>query len=321
MIMVPQPIFRRAAGSSEDWNYVSGRASALERAFLPEEFFPELVRTRSPEEAFAPLAESAPAVFPHLKSIYDYDRILRRRLEDSVRSVAADCPPDGPAVIFLTEIELGEVHEYLTGKEVPRKTPEEMTRAARRLAGAYPWIDPLDLSGERAEIFGSHPVRAFSLWVDSSFVRSLLRLAARRAELGPYPRALAALQAVKTCVRAVRSSLAASTLTAFFFRPEVLRAGLREPADPAAPLSLLLREYEIEGLGVTEENFSESYARAADDYLTALAARGRFEAFGPLKILYFLRRLWVETIDLRIALSAVLAPIDREVAGSRLRQI
>ncbi len=307
--------------AARDWNYVSGRTAALERTLLPGSFFPDLLRARNAEEAFALLSESAPEIFPRPESLYDYDRLLGERFAARVGTIAADSPPDGPAEIFLRQIELGRVHEYLTGEEAARKTSEEVARAAGRLAGAYSWIDPLDLSGERADLFRARPLRSLSLWVDASFLRSLLLLAVRAPELLPYVRALADSQAASTCLRSLPAGIAAGELAAFFFRPELIRAGLRRPADPAALPDRLLSEYGMGDLAGSGEGRAENFSRAADDRLTAVAADGRFEPFGPLPILYFLRRLQMETLNLRIALAAILAPIDREVAGKRLRRI
>lgn len=321
MINQSKSIPRKAERVSEDWCYVSGRVASLARTLLPASFFPELLHSRNPEEAFALLSESAPEIFPHLKSIADYDRALDERFAAVVGTLAGDSPPDGPAEIFLRQIDLARVHEYLTGPEAPAKNGEEVKRSADRLAGAYGWIDPLDLTGSRAGLFSARPLRSLSLWVDASFLRSLLALAGRAPSLRPYLSALAALQAVATCLRSVSAGISAAELEAFFFRPELIRAGLRKPSDPAAPLARLLSEYGIPGLSAAGDGLSENFSRAADDHLTGVAADGRFEPFGPLPLLYFLRRLQMETLNLRISLAAVLAPIDRSVAEKRLRRV
>jgi len=311
----------KAPSVPEDWCYVSGRVASLARTLLPASFFPELLHSRNAEEAFALLSESAPEIFPHLKSITDYDRILSERFDAEAGSLAADSPRDGPAEIFLRQIDLARVHEYLTGPEAPQKNGQEVKRSADRLAGAYGWIDPLDLSGDRAALFAARPLRALSLWVDSSFHRSLGSLAGRSPPLRPYLSAMAALQAVATCLRSVSAGITAAELEAFFFRPGLLQAGLRKPSDPAAPLSRLLSEYGVAGLSAEGDGLAENFSRAADDHLTGVAADGRFEPFGMLPILYFLRRLQMETLNLRISLAAVLAPIDRGVAEKRLRRV
>jgi hypothetical protein len=316
-----RPILSGASGVSRDWNFVSGRAASLERSFLTPPFFPDLLGARNAEEAFALLSENAPEIFPHLKSIADYDRVLSERFAGLVGSLAADSPPDGPAEIFFRQIDLARVHEYLTGPEAPRKNGEEVKRSADRLAGAYGWIDPLDLSAERSDLFRARPLRSLSLWVDSSFLRSLLLRAGRSPALLPYIKTLAALQAVATCLRSVPASISPAELESFFFRPALLQAGLPRPSDPAAPLSRLLGEYGIVGLRASEDGLSEDFSRAADDHLTAVAAAGRFEPFGPLPILYFFRRLQMETLNLRLCLAAILAPIEREVAEKRLRRL
>ena len=56
-----------------------------------------------------------------------------------------------------------------------------------------------------------------------------------------------------------------------------------------------------------------------DDFLTAVARGAAYEVSGPGRVLFYVRMLWVEHLNLRLCIAAVLTPLDRADVRTRLR--
>lgn len=306
----------------EDWGYVSGRCAALETSLLGEDFFLDLLEAGSADDAYSQVSKTRyVAVFPHVDSLAGYDRAVRKHFEEALGDIRGASPADGPPEIFLRELELQVVHELLIRQEIARAGAEETERWAKRLGGGFPWLGGFSVPGEARGLFERHPVRSLSLWVDAAYLIEMIRLSSARPELLAYVRALISLSSVKVCWRAIKSGMETEMLRSFFFRPPLpfppdgaLSAMGRAPSPSA-----ILRFLGPKDFSVPDEEFERSFGALADNYLTRVAARGRHEAFGPARVLHYLRRVWVEQFDMRLCLSAVLTPIDRREARQRLR--
>jgi len=313
------PIQREAV---EEWAYVSGRCASLEARLLGKDFFLELLRGQTSEEAHGRIAKSAYVeLFPHPGALYGYDRLLRQNFRHSLYSLMAGSPPDGPIDIFLRGLELQETHELLIRQGIARATAEETERWAERLGAGFAWLSGFSVAAEARPLFAAHPVRALSLWVDGAYLVEMLTLASVRPGLQPYIHALVSFNALKVCWRAFRSEIDIGWLGNFFFRGPIPAPPMRELAAVAKDRSpmRLVRLLGPADFSLADEDFYESYGRESDDYLTRIARRGRHDVCGATRVLHYVRQLWVEHFNLNLCLSAVLTPIDAKQVYARLR--
>jgi len=299
---------------------VSGRCAALERDLLDGAFFRELLDAPDAAAAAALLGKTTYGeLFPHPASLEAYDRVLDGHLRECLDSLGEGCPPDGPVDIVRREAELRDVHGLLAESDVARGSAEEVERWASRLGGGHPWLAGFSVPAERRGLFASQPVRAFSLWTDSAFLGELRRIAAARPGLAPFLDARISLAVLGVCWRAFREGLGMEWLDGFFFRDALAAPPRRALAgagkDPAALAKLIAPP----GFEPTAEKFDETFGRQADDFLTAVARGAAYEVSGPGRVLFYVRMLWVEHLNLRLCIAAVLTPLDRADVRTRLR--
>ncbi|MDD5556296.1 MAG: hypothetical protein PHN82_03495 [bacterium] len=317
--MFPMPALAEVA---EDWNFVSGRCAALEAELLESSFFTDLLRARTPAESHAQVAKSRHApLFPHPGALGDHDRIIESDLEERIGEIGDLSPQDGPAEIFLKGIGIRRVHELLVRQEIARAGADEVRRWAERLEAGFPWLRGFRVPADARALFEEAPVRALSLWVDAAYLIEALRIAGRRPALRPYAEAMASLAAAKVIRRAPAGGIGPATLRAFFFRPPLPAPppGALEALESPPPASAVLALAGVGDLALAEDEFDRRFGKAADDRLTRIAARGAREVYGPARVLWYLRRLYVEAFNMRLCLAAVLTPIDRRQAAARLR--
>jgi vacuolar-type H+-ATPase subunit C/Vma6 len=308
--------------AAENWCFVSGRCASIEGSLLGAEFFRGMLRQGTADGAFGRLTKSPyGGIFPHLRSLYDYDAIVSNHLRSALLSIQRDSPMEGPAEIFLRELDLRDIHAILIRQGGAREKPGDMESWATRLGAGFPWLGGFEVAPRARVLFSRNPVRALSLWVDGAYLREAMRLASVESALGPYCRALVSLRTVEACWRAMRCGLEPEWLAAFFFG-----GGLQQPpcsdAVEAAKVSSfrrLLCSFGLSDINVHEEDLIELYPRYFDDYLTNLAAGGKYDIYGAGRVLYFLRRVWVEHFNLRLCLAAVLTPLPSRQAEERLR--
>lgn len=312
---MPMPVEAAA-----DWGYVSGRCASLETGLLDEGFFRDLLAVPGAAEAHALLAKTPYTdLFPHSETLGAFDRLLRDDFRGRLRSLRADSPPHGPAEIALREMELEEVHALLARQGIAQASADEAGRWAARLGGGFSWLAGFAVPADRRALFAAQPVRALSLWADAAYLEEMIALAGRQPALAPYVGALVSLTTLEVCWRSFRSGIGAEWLEGFFFRPplpappaKALAAAERSPTDAARLLG-------PPDFDPPQDGFEESFGRAADDHLTGIARRGAYEVAGPRRVLWYVRRLWVESFNLRLCLAAVIAPLDRREARERLR--
>ncbi|MEJ2745519.1 MAG: hypothetical protein P8123_07545, partial [bacterium] len=119
--------------AAENWCFVSGRCASLEGSLLGAEFFREILRDGTVDGAFARLSKSPyGGIFPHLRSLYDYDAIVADHLRSTLLSIRRDSAAEGPAEIFLREIELRDIHAILIRQGGVREKPGNMESWAVR---------------------------------------------------------------------------------------------------------------------------------------------------------------------------------------------
>ena len=305
----------------ETWCYISGRCASLEGSLLGRDFFREILREGTVDGAYGRLSKSPYAeLFPHPGTLHDYDRLVTDHLRAELRSVQEESPSVGPAEIFLTELELRDVHGVLIRQGIARADAVEVERWAERLGAGFSWMGGFSVSGEARPLFLAQPVRALSLWADAAYLMRMADLTSGEPGLGPYVQALISLRMVAVCWRAAKNGLDARWLAAFFFRgslpcppPGELDAAMKEPS----PLGL------VRLLGPAAfslpEDVHESLGREMDDYLTAVAGRGRHDVYGVGRVLHYVRQVWIEHFNLRLCVAAVLTPLPLKQSQARLR--
>ncbi|MEJ2746257.1 MAG: hypothetical protein P8123_11340, partial [bacterium] len=139
--------------------------------------------------------------------------------------------------------------------------------------------------------------------------------------LGEYCRVLVLLRTAEACWRAARGGFEAEWLSTFFFGDGLQQPSCSDVIEAAKGSSLrrLLYAFGLSDITVREDDLIELYPRYFDDYLTNLAAGGKYDVYGAGRVLYFVRRVWVEHFNLRLCLAAVLTPLPVRQAEERLR--
>jgi|GEM_PF-1422259 len=312
-----------APGSvAESWCFVSGRCAVLEASLLGSDFFREMLRDGTAEGAYVRISKTVYAeIFPHPRALREYDPALTNRLRGELLALRADSPRGGPAELFLAELELREVHGVLNRQGMARETAAEVERWAERLGAGFPWMEGFSIEGETRALFASQPIRALSLWADAAYLLRAGRIAEVEPGLAGYARALVSLRAAAVCWRAARSGLDARWLAAFFFRN-----GMRPPAakdlssaaKEASPLGMI-RIFGPADFPSPGDDFQNTFGRDIDDYLTRVAARGRYDVYGPGRVLHYARQMWIEHFNMRLCLAAVITPLPAAQAMARLR--
>jgi hypothetical protein len=147
------------------------------------------------------------------------------------------------------------------------------------------------------------------------------RLGSTGSGLEAYCRALVSIRSAEVCWRAARSGLEPEWLATFFFGGSLQPPLFADVAKAVRDASLrrLLCVFGLSDFGTHEEDLGELYARYFDDYLTRVAARGRYDVYGAGRVLHFLRQVWVEHFNLRLCIAAVLTPLPARQAQERLR--
>lgn len=311
-----------AITAAENWCFISGRCASLEGSLLGVEFFREMLRDGTVDGTFARLSKSPYGeIFPQLRSIYDYDTLVTGHLRSSLLSIQKDSPSEGPAEIFLKELDLREIHSILIRQGEGGEAPGGAESWASRLGAGFPWVRGFEAGSHARSIFSRNPIRALSLWVDGAYLMEVMRLASVENAIGPYCRALVSVRIAEACWRAARSGLGPEWLSAFFFRDGLQAPSLMEATETARGLSFgrLLCAFGLSDIAAREEDLMELYPRYFDDYLTRLAAGGAYDVYGAGRVLHYVRRVWVEHFNLRLCLAAVLTPLPARQAEERLR--
>ncbi len=308
--------------AAENWCYVSGRCASLESSLLGREFFQEMLREGTVEGAFARLSKSPYGeIFPHHHSLYDHDALITDHLRSALGSIRGDSPADGPADVFLRDLELRDIHGILIRQQIERENPRDMELWASRLGAGFPWVRGFEVAPEARVLFSRNPVRALSLWVDGAYLREVMRLASVEGDMDRYCRALVSLRAAEVCWRAGRRELEQQWLAAFFFGGGLLAPLFADVAKAVRDASLrrLVCIFGLSDFDAHDEEMGDLYARYFDDYLTRIAAVRRHDVYGAGRVLHYARRLWVEHFNLRLSLAAVLTPLPMRQAQERLR--
>jgi hypothetical protein len=129
------------------------------------------------------------------------------------------------------------------------------------------------------------------------------------------------LRTAEACWRAARGGFEAEWLSTFFFGDGLQQPSCSDVIEAAKGSSLrrLLYAFGLSDITVREDDLIELYPRYFDDYLTNLAAGGKYDVYGAGRVLYFVRRVWVEHFNLRLCLAAILTPLPARQAEERLR--
>ena len=308
--------------AAENWCFISGRCASLEGSLLGVEFFREMLRYGTVEGTFARLSKSPYGeIFPQLRSLYDYDTLVTDHLRSALLSIRGDSPAEGPADIFLKELDLREIHTIIVRQGEGGESPGDTESWASRLGAGFPWVSGFEVVPHSRGLFSRNPIRALSLWVDGAYLREVMRIVSVAPVLDPYCRALISLRTVEAYWRAARSGLGSEWLSTFFFRDGLQPSSPMDVAGVAKSLSLkrLLCAFGLADLTAHEEDLKELYPRYFDDYLTRLAAGGERDIYGAGRVLHYVRQIWVEHFNLRLCLAAVLTPLPARQVEERLR--
>lgn len=316
-----------------DWGYVSGRIAALEARFLGREFIQGLLSARV-DELLRQLQDTPwGAPMTAGTTFDDCSALIDQRFFEIADSLRHDSPDPTPFDLFLMQGDFLNLKRAVSGEAhfpfpTVRIGAEDLARVAAGDLGAAPDDVREAVEGMDPEMDVTQRRTFYDIILDGSYLRHLMELGsgADAPLIRQYVETQVLARAVVVLWRALRSGHAGYAYRRYFLPVDPYTPLLRqllELDDPATWADVIggdLGVYMTEAAQRPEDDQAPRFEQLVANELNRLAEHGRYQVFGPERVLSFMAALATEAYNVKVAVCGRLNGIDPGLLRQRLRE-